>query len=220
MCRNKEFIDLKATSSKNLLRQFEAKRQKIVNERKQYEMQGAAPNDKEETMPRLDVVKSQKELSATKGVKTSTSKKLDFTHLQSTLDTIRKRTDFKPKTLEVQPSLPAQQPENKKRKHHLTVTMAEKKKHEVQREPSTQGLNNSKLIKVGADELKRKLDAIRSMNNSVPTSVSQQQSWANSTQPTVNQGQQQIIQFTHDGLKKGKMTLLCLAQTLPHKLKI
>ncbi|XP_072052838.1 uncharacterized protein [Arachis hypogaea] len=80
--------------------------------------------------------------------------------------------------------------------------MAEKKKHEVQREPSTQGLNNSKLIKVGADELKRKLDAIRSMNNSVPTSVSQQQSWANSTQPTVNQRQQQIIQFTHDRTQK------------------
>ncbi|XP_052111625.1 uncharacterized protein LOC107470454 [Arachis duranensis] len=66
---NKEFIDLKATSSKNLLQQFEAKRQKIVNERKQYVMQGAARNDKEETMPRLDVVESQKDLSATKGVK-------------------------------------------------------------------------------------------------------------------------------------------------------
>ncbi|XP_052116461.1 uncharacterized protein LOC127746621 [Arachis duranensis] len=106
MARNKEFIDLKATSSKNLLRQFEAKRQRIVNERKQYVMQGAARNDKEETMPRLDVVESQKELSATKGVKKCTSKKLDFTHLQSTLSTINKRMNFTHETLEVQPSIP------------------------------------------------------------------------------------------------------------------
>ncbi|RYR25753.1 hypothetical protein Ahy_B02g059758 [Arachis hypogaea] len=110
-------------------------------------MQGAARNDKEETMPRLDVVESQKELSATKGVKKCTSKKLDFTHLQSTLNTINKRMNFTPETLEVQPSIPAQQPENKKRKNHLIVAMAEKKKHEVQHEPSRQGLNNSKLTK-------------------------------------------------------------------------
>ncbi|RYR34293.1 hypothetical protein Ahy_A10g049077 [Arachis hypogaea] len=47
--RNKEFIDLKATSSKNLLRQFEAKRQRIVTERKKYEMEAAAANDKEKS---------------------------------------------------------------------------------------------------------------------------------------------------------------------------
>ncbi|RYQ84404.1 hypothetical protein Ahy_B10g103703 [Arachis hypogaea] len=45
--RNKEFIDLKATSSKNLLRQFEAKRQRILTERKKYEMEAADANDKE-----------------------------------------------------------------------------------------------------------------------------------------------------------------------------
>ncbi|RYQ89251.1 hypothetical protein Ahy_B09g095992 isoform G [Arachis hypogaea] len=216
MCRNKEFIDLKATSSKNLLRQFEAKRQRIVNERKQYVMQGAARNDKEETMPRLDVVESQKELSATKGVKKCTSKKLDFTHLQSTLSTINKRMNFTPETLEVQPSIPAQQPENKKRKNHLTVAMAEKKKHEVQHEPLTQGLNNSKLTKVGADELKRKLDAIRNMNNSMPTHVSQDRSCANSTQPTINQRQQQIIQVTHGRTQKRQHdTTLLSSNTTP-----
>ncbi|RYQ91528.1 hypothetical protein Ahy_B09g097440 [Arachis hypogaea] len=216
MARNKEFIDLKATSSKNLLRQFEAKRQRIVNERKQYVMQGAARNDKEETMPRLDVVESQKELSATKGVKKCTLKKLDFTHLQSTLSTINKRMNFTPETLEVQPSIPAQQPENKKRKNHLTVAMAEKKKHEVQHEPLTQGLNNSKLTKVGADELKRKLDAIRNMNNSMPTPVSQDRSCANSTQPTINQRQQQIIQVTHGRTQKRQHdTTLLSSNTTP-----
>ncbi|XLS85154.1 hypothetical protein HN51_035320 [Arachis hypogaea] len=40
------------------------------------------------------------------------------------------------------------------------------------------------------------------MNNSVPTSVSQEQSCANSIQPTINQGQQQIIQVTHGRTKK------------------
>ncbi|RYR03660.1 hypothetical protein Ahy_B06g082788 [Arachis hypogaea] len=179
-------------------------------------MQGAARNDKEETMPRLDVVKSQKELSATKGVKKCTSKKLDFTHLQSTLSTINKRMNFTPETLEVQPSIPAQQPENKKRKNHLTVAMAEKKKHEVQHEPLTQGLNNSKLTKVGADELKRKLDAIRNMNNSMPTTVSQDRSCANSTQPTINQRQQQIIQVTHGRTQKRQHdTTLLSSNTTP-----
>ncbi|RYQ95306.1 hypothetical protein Ahy_B08g090447 [Arachis hypogaea] len=165
-------------------------------------MQGAAPNDKEETMTMLDVVESQKELSATEGVKKSLSKKLDFTHLQSTLDTISKKTNFMPKTLEVQPSIPVQQAENKEIKNHFTVNIIDKRKLEVQGEPSTQGLNNPNLTKVGTDELKRKLDAIRNMNNSVSTSVSQEWSYAYSTQPTINQGQQQIIQVTHDRTKK------------------
>ncbi|XP_020972587.1 uncharacterized protein LOC110269232 [Arachis ipaensis] len=40
------------------------------------------------------------------------------------------------------------------------------------------------------------------MNNSVPTSVSQDWSCANSTQPTINQRQQQIIQVTHGRTQK------------------
>ncbi|RYR04184.1 hypothetical protein Ahy_B06g083785 [Arachis hypogaea] len=146
-------------------------------------MQGAARNDKEETMPRLDVVESQKELSATKG------------YSQAFLRNSQKI---------------------KKRKNHLTVAMAEKKKHEVQHEPLTQGLNNSKLTKVGADELKRKLDAIRNMNNSMPTTVSQDRSCANSTQPTINQRQQQIIQVTHGRTQKRQHdTTLLSSNTTP-----
>ncbi|QHO46444.1 uncharacterized protein DS421_6g187460 [Arachis hypogaea] len=40
------------------------------------------------------------------------------------------------------------------------------------------------------------------MNNSVPKSVSHEWSCANSTQPTINQGQQQIIQVTHGRTQK------------------
>ncbi|RYQ95200.1 hypothetical protein Ahy_B08g090260 [Arachis hypogaea] len=65
--RNKEFIDLKATSRKNLLRQFEAKRQRIVTERKKYEMEATAANDKEKSERRVDEPKSQLEMRATKG---------------------------------------------------------------------------------------------------------------------------------------------------------
>ncbi|XP_016195534.1 uncharacterized protein LOC107636549 [Arachis ipaensis] len=94
--------------------------------------------------------------------------------------------------------------------------MAEKKKHEVQHEPLTQGLNNSKLTKVGADELKRKLDAIRNMNNSMPTTVSQDRSCANSTQPIINQRQQQIIQVTHGRTQKRQHdTTLLSSNTTP-----
>ncbi|QHO12821.1 uncharacterized protein DS421_15g510190 [Arachis hypogaea] len=67
--------------------------------------------------------------------------------------------------------------------------MAEKKKHGVQGEPSTQGLKNSKLTKMDADELKRKLDAIR---------------------------QQQIIRVTHDMTQKRQRdTTLPSSNTTP-----
>nr|XP_025625364.1 uncharacterized protein LOC112717592 [Arachis hypogaea] len=63
---NKEFIDLKATSSKNFLRQFEAKRQRIVTKCKKYEMEVAAANDKEKSERRVDEPESQLEMCATK----------------------------------------------------------------------------------------------------------------------------------------------------------
>ncbi|XP_072070429.1 uncharacterized protein [Arachis hypogaea] len=131
MARNKEFIDLKATSSKNLLRQFEAKRQRIVTERKKYEMEAVAANDKEKSERRVDEPESQLEMRATKGQKKSTSKKLDFSHLQNTFDSISKRTNSTPTTLEVQPNIPSQQPENKKIKELLAMPTAEKVKNGV-----------------------------------------------------------------------------------------
>ncbi|XP_025691065.1 uncharacterized protein LOC107481843 isoform X2 [Arachis duranensis] len=129
------------------------------------------------------------------------SKKLDFSHLQCTFDSISKRTNSMLTTLEVQPS---QQPENKKRKELLTVPTAEKVKNGMQGRKSTQGLKNSKPTNMEADELTRKLEAIRKRNSNVPTSVSQERSCQSSTQLTINQGQQQNIQLTDEETEIGQ----------------
>ncbi|RYR03804.1 hypothetical protein Ahy_B06g083145 [Arachis hypogaea] len=179
--RNKEFIDIKATSSKNLLRQFEAKRQRIVTEHKKYEMEAAAANDKEKSERRVDEPESQLEMHATKGHKKPMLKKLDFSHLQSTFDSISKRTNSMPTTLEVQPNIPSQQPENKNRKELLTMLIAEKVKNGVQGEKSTQGLKKSKPTNMEADELTRKLEAIHKRDSNVSTSLSQEWSCPSST---------------------------------------
>ncbi|XP_052107815.1 uncharacterized protein LOC127740634 isoform X1 [Arachis duranensis] len=216
MARNKEFIDLKATSSKNLLRQFEAKRQRIVSERKKYEMEAAVANDKEKAERRVDEPESQLEMRATKGLKKSTSKRLDFSHLQSTFDSISHRTNSTPTTLEVQPNIPPQQPENKKRKELLTMPTAEKVKNGVQGGKSTQGLKKSKPTNMEADELTRKLEAIRKMNKDVSTSLSQERSCPSSTQLTINKGQQQNIQLTDEETQTGQVdTTLPSPETTP-----
>ncbi|XP_057726562.1 uncharacterized protein LOC130941934 [Arachis stenosperma] len=203
----------------NLLRQFEAKRQRIVTERKKYEMEAVATNDKEKFERRMDEPESQLEMRATKGQKKSKSKKLDFSHLQSTFNSISKRTNSTSTTLKVQPNIPSQQPENKKRKELLTMPTAEKVKNGVHGGKSTQGLKKSTPTNMEADELTRTLKEIRKRNSNVLTSLSQEQSCPSSTL-TINQGQQQNIQLTDEETQTRQDYTTLPSPKLPHKMKV
>ncbi|XP_020979286.1 uncharacterized protein LOC110271926 [Arachis ipaensis] len=155
-------------------------------------------------------------MHATEGQKKSISKNLDFSHLQSTFYSISKGTNFMPTALEVQPKISSQQSENKKRKELLNVPTAEKVKNGVQGGKSTQGLKKSKPTNMEADELTRKLKAIRKRNSNVPTSVSQERSCPSSIQLTINQGQQQNIQLTDEETQTGQDdTTLPTLETTP-----
>ncbi|MED6201652.1 hypothetical protein PIB30_097135 [Stylosanthes scabra] len=77
---NFKLADIEATSSKSLIKNFERGRLKIVEERKNYGRNVEEFHEKEEDMPRLEVVRGQRELvtqskgkeadDARKGVKT------------------------------------------------------------------------------------------------------------------------------------------------------
>ncbi|XP_020964816.1 uncharacterized protein LOC110265824 [Arachis ipaensis] len=92
----------------------------------------------------------------------------------------------------------------------------EKVKNGVQGRKSIQGLKKSKPTNMEADELTKKLEAIRKRNRNVPTSVSQERSCPSSTQLTINQGQQQNIQLIDEETQTGQDdTTLPTPETTP-----
>ncbi|MED6151649.1 hypothetical protein PIB30_084484 [Stylosanthes scabra] len=134
-------------------------------------------------VPRLDEIHNQRDLTAnqselkksdvaTKKLKTSVTKKLDFSHLRTTFDRIGCRVKTMSEKVGEQQNTPTQQPENLESNHVP---------HD---EPTTQGLNNSASVGRAANHgLKRKLDATPKWNNTVPaTNALQEPSSANSAQ--------------------------------------
>ncbi|MED6157653.1 hypothetical protein PIB30_025273 [Stylosanthes scabra] len=127
---------------------------------------------------------------ATNKVKKSVPKKLDFSHLQSTFDRIKKGVpNTKPARVDAQKNIPTQQLESN---------------HGAQGEPSSCYQNNSASIERDSNHrLKRKLDAIRKQSIIVPEpNVTQEPSSANSAHITRNRGQQKNTQVHCESMQE------------------